>query len=64
MKLTLHKSADQVREARAAQYPAIGDQLDAVFRLAEALRAAGMALPPDTLAWIDTLNAVKTANPK
>lgn len=49
---------------RAARYPAIGDQLDAVYKLAVALRAQGMTLPPETQAWIAQVQAVKAAIPK
>lgn len=44
---------------RAAEYPSIGDQLDALFKLAEAMRTQGMQMPPNVSAWIDQCRAVK-----
>src|SRR3546814_20775582 len=32
---------------RAAEYPPITDQIDAIFKLAKALREQGINLPPD-----------------
>lgn len=52
------------REARARRYPPIGDQLDAVAKLAAALRDQGVVLPADTQAWLDEIQAVKTELPK
>lgn len=49
---------------RAGQYPAVKDQLDAIFKLAQALKANGIKLPEDTLAWIDRCQAVKDKYPK
>jgi len=49
---------------RSAEYPKQGDQLDAVFKLAKALREAGIELPADTLAWIERCEAVKAKYPK
>lgn len=36
------------------------DQLDAVFKMAKALRDAGIELPAGTLAWIAHCEGVKT----
>lgn len=49
---------------RKGEYPSSGDQLDAVFKLAKALKDAGIELPADTLAWIDQCQAVKDKYPK
>lgn len=64
MRITMRKTAEQVRAARAAAYPSVGDQLDAIGKLAAALADTGLALPPETISWIDSLRAVKAANPK
>lgn len=58
----LHKS-DYVRE-RAAEYPPIGDQLDAVMKLAAHLRAKGVELPAEVDAWVGACQEVKRRNPK
>ncbi|TEA79845.1 hypothetical protein [Allopusillimonas ginsengisoli] len=44
---------------RAAEYQKFGDQLDAIFKLAEHLRSQGMQMPPDVNAWIDHCRSVK-----
>lgn len=44
---------------RAAEYPPIGDQLDALFKFAEAMRVQGMQMPPDVGEWIDRCRAIK-----
>ena len=49
---------------RAKAYPDIRDQLDAVFKLANALRDQGIDLPPETLDWIDRCQRVKDTYPK
>lgn len=49
---------------RMTQYPAVGNQLDALFKLALALQTQGIKLPPDTVAWINQIQSVKDANPK
>ncbi len=64
MTIRLQKTAERVAQDRRAAYPDVGDQLDAVFKLALALREAGIPLPPETLAWLDTVAAIKRAHPK
>lgn len=49
---------------RAAAYPEIGDQLDAMVKLGLALRAQGIDLPEDVTAWLDKCEAVKLKHPK
>lgn len=49
---------------RRKEYPSIGDQLDAIAKMAVALRDQGFVLPPETLAWIDQCEAVKGRYPK
>ncbi len=49
---------------RMKAYPEIGNQLDAIFKLAKSLQAQGIALPSDTLNWLDAVQSVKDAYPK
>lgn len=49
------------REARCSEYPAIGDQLDAIWK---ALDASGIRLPPETVAVLDSIRSVKKRFPK
>ena len=49
---------------RMKAYPEMGEQLDAIFKLAKALHAQGLILPSDTLAWLDEVQSVKDAYPK
>lgn len=49
---------------RAKAYPELGAQLDAVMKLAQALKEQGFELPPETQAWVDRCMAVKARHPK
>ncbi|WP_198958957.1 hypothetical protein [Candidimonas nitroreducens] len=40
------------------------DQLDAIYKLAQAMRDAGTPLPPEVEQWIDACQAVKQKYPK
>lgn len=44
---------------RAKAYPPLTEQLDAIMKGFKALRDAGIALPEETLAWIESCEAVK-----
>lgn len=48
-----------VRPLRAAAYMDIGDQLDAMMKGLDAIRQAGIELPPETVAWIEHCKSVK-----
>lgn len=48
------------REARRAEYPALGDQLDLLYRYFSTLPD----LPPPLQDWVDQCQAVKTRYPK
>ena len=61
MKIRHH---EDYRVRRGSEYPDTGSQLDAVYKMATALRDAGVELPADTLAWLDEIAAVKTKYPK
>lgn len=49
---------------RVAAYPDVGEQLDAVFKLAVALQEQGMQLPEATEKWVGDLQAIKQTFPK
>lgn len=48
---------------RQKAYPSIGDQLDAVYKLTEALQGV-IELPPEVLVWLEDIKAVKASYPK
>lgn len=49
---------------RQKEYPPIGDQLDAIYKMAEFLNREGIPLPPETADWISKCKAVKEKYPK
>lgn len=53
-----------IRRRRAAEYPPVGDQLDALMKLARAIMDAGISLPVDTVALVEQCEAVKASLPK
>lgn len=55
---------EDYRKVRASKYPPIADQLDAVMKMASALKEQGMSLPEATINWIDQCQAVKSTYPK
>ena len=44
---------------RAAAYPPVGEQLDAIMKMAQALKAQGISLPAEAYTWIDQCEQVK-----
>lgn len=56
MKITHTKN---FAKARAAEYPPIGDQLDAIWQA-----LAGQKLPKETQDMLERIDAVKTKYPK
>jgi hypothetical protein len=52
------------RADRVDAYLPPGDQLDAIAKGFRALRDAGVQLPAETAAWLDSIAAVKAAHPK
>jgi len=56
--------AEDYRAMRQKAYPPIGDQLDAVMKLANVLGAYGIALPLETREWIEACQKVKDQYPK
>jgi hypothetical protein len=47
------------RRHRAAAYPPMGDQLDAIAKGFRALMDQGLQLPPQTVAWVEEIKRVK-----
>jgi len=43
---------------RAKAYPSVGDQLDAIWKTLQTL-SAEMQMPPETVAMLEKINAVK-----
>jgi hypothetical protein len=44
---------------RAAAYPPIGDQLDAIMKLADQLMRDRVAVPEEVRVWVEQCKAVK-----
>ena len=59
-----HVSATAYIEARSAEYPDIGDQLDAIWKQLNTDRLGGKALIQDVDDLLGLVLAVKTAHPK
>ena len=59
-----HVSATAYRGKRAAEYPVIGDQLDAIWKELNARRINGENLVQDADDMLDAVLAVKRAHPK
>ena len=62
MKITPEVS--NTSEARRLSYMPIGDQLDAIMKLASFLQEAKMDLPKEVTAWIAHCKGVKDSFPK
>lgn len=54
---------EDYRKLRAAEYPKVGDQIDAIYKMALALQGT-QELPPETLQWMSQVAAVKAKYPK
>lgn len=52
------------QDLRKPEYPYYGDQLDAVWKMAQVLTSNGITLGADALDMIATVNAVKAKYPK
>lgn len=50
-------------ERRRFEYPDMGDQLDAVYKLARHIQEQGQQLPPDVERWVAQCRAVKEKYP-
>ncbi|MCX5592788.1 hypothetical protein [Alcaligenes endophyticus] len=61
--MKIYHNPNNYAERRRQEYPDIGDQLDAVFKLAQHMRETGQKLPPDVGKWVDECAAVKQKYP-
>ena len=61
--MKIHHATNPLK-ARAAAYPPVGDQLDAMMKGLAAIQAAGVALPDETKAWIEACQEVKKRYPE
>lgn len=50
---------EDYRRLRAQAYPSLGEQFDAVYKMACALRDQGVQLPEETLDWLSAVEHVK-----
>lgn len=50
---------EDYRKLRAKAYPSLGEQFDAVYKMAVALRDHGVSLPQETLDWLEAVEQVK-----
>ena len=50
---------EDYRTLRRDAYPSFGDQFDAVYKMAVALRDQGIQLPKETLDWLLTIEQIK-----
>lgn len=53
------KHKKDYRPLRQGKYPAIGDQLDAIYKGFLALKEQGFKLPDETLDWMSEIKEVK-----
>lgn len=58
------RHTEDYRTRRRREYPAVGDQLDVVMKLACALKDQGVELPAEVQEWIDCCHEVKAKYPK
>ena len=49
---------------RIEEYPAMGDQLDAIFKFIDSLAGTGIPIPTETQAWINRIKEIKSQFPK
>jgi len=50
---------EDYRTLRRQAYPSLGEQFDAVYKMAAALRDQGVQLPEETLDWLLTIEQIK-----
>ncbi|KAG0904997.1 hypothetical protein G6F61_014082 [Rhizopus arrhizus] len=61
MKVKVHVAT---LEARARSYPSVGEQLDAIMKLASHLDSVGLDLPASVREWIAKCQEIKRKYPK
>lgn len=52
------------KNRRVKQYLPVGEQLDAIYKLAAGLVESGVAVDPAVTAWVEHCKQVKLGNPK
>lgn len=50
---------EDYRMLRRKDYPSLGDQLDAILKMAQAMQESGLKLPQETEEWIQKCLATK-----
>lgn len=63
IKLKIHHQANDFVDRRRREYPEIGEQLDAIFKLVYSLQLQGQKFPPDVEQWVAQCLAVKEKYP-
>lgn len=54
------KHKEDYRPLRQGKYPAIGEQLDAIYKGFVALKEQGIQLPQETLDWMSEIQSIKS----
>lgn len=54
------KHTEPYAPLRARAYPEVGEQLDAIVKMAAALKEQGFEMPSETIAWLNKCQAVKS----
>lgn len=54
------KHKEDYRPLRQGKYPAIGEQLDAIYKGFEALQMQGFLLPEETIDWMNEIRTIKS----
>ena len=57
--MNIHHQTNNHAERRRKEYPEIGDQLDAIYKLAVHLQEEGVELPESVLEWMRCCRKVK-----
>jgi hypothetical protein len=58
------KHTDDPIQRRVQEYPAIGDQLDQLYKGFKGMAAMGWQFPPEIRAWLENIDRVKAKFPK
>lgn len=58
------KHIEDYRERRKSEYPPVGEQLDAVYKMAVALQQIGIELPAAVAKWVNEIDSIKAKYPK
>lgn len=55
---------ENYKQRRKAEYPAIEDQIDAIYKMAVKLQNSGVDLPMETNDWLSAIDTIKKKYPK